>query len=80
MNAALSFSRCLTTLDIAHKNGRMGVQDESADQLAIRFTEVLSSDITAISDFLIRMEAEPFITPEKAENRKCVAFTSLQTT
>lgn len=44
---------------------------EQPDQ---RFTEVLLRDITAINDFLIGVEAEPFITPEKAENRKRVAF------
>ncbi|MDI1355113.1 MAG: hypothetical protein PSX36_09350 [bacterium] len=36
--------------------------------------EVLSRDLVAINEFLYYVEAEPFITPEKAENRKRVAF------
>ncbi len=39
-----------------------------------QLTEVLLRDVTAINDFLIGVEAEPFVTPEKAENRKRVAF------
>jgi hypothetical protein len=37
-------------------------------------SEILSRDLTAINDFLHFVEAEPFITPEKAENIKRVAF------
>ena len=36
--------------------------------------ETLRRDLTAINDFLHFVEAEPFITPEKAENIKRVAF------
>ena len=36
--------------------------------------EVLGRDLVAINEFLHYVEAEPFITPEKAENRKRVAF------
>lgn len=37
-------------------------------------TEVLGRDLAAITDFLNYVEAEPYITPEKAENHKRVAF------
>jgi hypothetical protein len=37
-------------------------------------SEILSRDLIAINDFLHFVEAEPFITPEKAENIKRVAF------
>jgi hypothetical protein len=34
----------------------------------------LTRDLIAINEFLYYVEAEPFITPEKAENYKRVAF------
>lgn len=37
-------------------------------------SEVLLKDLAAINEFLFYVEAEPFITPEKAENHKRVAF------
>lgn len=37
-------------------------------------TEVLGRDLAAITDFLNYVEAEPYTNPEKAENRKRVAF------
>jgi hypothetical protein len=36
--------------------------------------DIFLRDLTAINDFLYYVEAEPFITPEKAENHKRVAF------
>jgi hypothetical protein len=38
------------------------------------FRDVLLQDVTAINDFLFYTESEPFISPEKAENRKYVSF------
>ena len=40
--------------------------------------EVLGRDLVAINEFLYYVEAEPFVTPEKAENRKRVAFKKVQ--
>jgi len=36
--------------------------------------EILTHDLIAINEFLHYVDAEPFITLEKAENRKRVAF------
>jgi hypothetical protein len=36
--------------------------------------DVLLRDLAAINEFLFYVEAEPFITPEKAKNHKRVAF------
>jgi hypothetical protein len=36
-------------------------------------------DLAAINEFLFYMEAEPFITPEKAENYKRVVFKKVKT-
>lgn len=44
-----------------------GLKDE-------RMVDLFLRDLTAINDFLFYVEAEPFVTPEKAENRKRVAF------
>ena len=38
----------------------------------------LIRDLAAINDLLHYVEAEPFITPEKAENHKRVAFKKVQ--
>jgi hypothetical protein len=40
--------------------------------------EVFLRDLAAINEFLFYVEAEPFITPEKAENHKRVAFKKVQ--
>lgn len=37
-------------------------------------TEILSRDVVAINEFLYYFEAQPFVTPEKAQNVKRVAF------
>lgn len=37
-------------------------------------SEILVRDMVAINEFLYYVEAEPFITPEKTENRKRMAF------
>ena len=36
--------------------------------------DVFLRDLAAINEFLFYVEAEPFVTPEKAENHKRVAF------
>ena len=36
--------------------------------------DVFLRDLAAINEFLFYVDAEPFITPEKAENHKRVAF------
>lgn len=36
--------------------------------------DVFLRDLAAINEFLFYVEAEPFISPEKAENHKRVAF------
>jgi hypothetical protein len=36
--------------------------------------DVLLRNLAAINEFLFYMEAEPFVTPEKAENHKRVVF------
>lgn len=36
--------------------------------------EILSRDLVAINEFLYYMEVEPFVSPEKAEKHKRVAF------
>jgi hypothetical protein len=48
----------------------------SGDQVGIPL-EILGRDLTAINDFLHFVEAEPFITPEKTEERKRVALKKL---
>lgn len=40
--------------------------------------DVFLRDLTAINEFLYYVEAEPFVTPEKAENHKRVAFKKVQ--
>jgi len=40
--------------------------------------EILGRDLVAINEFLYYVEAEPFVTPEKAENRKRVAFKKVE--
>jgi hypothetical protein len=45
-----------------------------AETKSLTLVEILSSDLVAINKFLHFVEAEPFITPEKAENFKRVAF------
>jgi hypothetical protein len=37
-------------------------------------SDILVQDLASINEFLFYVEAEPFITPEKAENLKRVAF------
>lgn len=37
-------------------------------------TELLARDLAAINEFLHFVDAEPFVTPEKAENFKRAAF------
>lgn len=39
-----------------------------------RLADTILRDLTAINEFLYYVEAEPFVTPDKAENRKRVAF------
>jgi len=36
--------------------------------------EILTRDLAAINEFLLYVEAEPFVAPEKAKNHKRVAF------
>jgi len=48
-----------------------GLKDEALADLFLR-------DLTAINEFLYYVEAEPFVTPEKAENRKRVAFKKVE--
>ncbi len=46
------------------------ISGQNDDALA----EVFLRDLAAINEFLFYVEAEPFVTPEKAENHKRVAF------
>lgn len=48
-----------------------GLKDEALADVFLR-------DLAAINEFLFYVEAEPFVTPEKAENRKRVAFKKVQ--
>jgi hypothetical protein len=48
-----------------------GLNDEALADAFLR-------DLAAINEFLFYVEAEPFVTPEKAENRKRVAFKKVQ--
>jgi hypothetical protein len=47
-----------------------GLNDEALADIFLR-------DLAAINEFLFYVEAEPFVTPEKAENRKRVPFKKL---
>ena len=40
--------------------------------------DVFLRDLAAINEFLFYVEAEPFVSPEKAENHKRVAFKKVQ--
>jgi len=49
-----------------------GLQDEVLADVFLR-------NLAAINEFLFYIEAEPFVTPEKAENHKRVAFKKVKT-
>lgn len=42
-------------------------------------TKLLARDLAAINEFLHFVDAEPFVTTEKAENHKRVAFKKVKT-
>jgi len=48
-----------------------GLKDEELADVFLR-------DLAAINEFLFYVEAEPFVSPEKAENHKRVAFKKVQ--
>jgi hypothetical protein len=51
-------------------------QNSGAERRAL--ADVFLRDLAAINEFLFYVESEPFVTPEKAENHKRVAFKKVQ--